>query len=170
MPDIAENNAHAQYSLWVHNISYSLNLIKKFPIRYTTRIYGQATDKITYTNIGIGGGGSVRGYSSNTYAGNIGWYQQHTISVRPLQKISALGSFAQAINFSVFYDYGCVEFTTVENDYRCLSGRGTSLSLSYKWFSLSYAYETPTYSTTTFPTEEPVIKKASASVFYNFGF
>ena len=158
-PDIAENNAHAQYSLWVHNISYSLNLIKKFPIRYTTRIYGQATDKITYTNIGIGGGGSVRGYSSNTYAGNIGWYQQHTISVRPLQKISALGSFAQAINFSVFYDYGCVEFTTVENDYRCLSGRGTSLSLSYKWFSLSYAYETPTYSTTTFPTEEPVIKK-----------
>ena len=169
-PNIPEENPHAQYSLWANNTSYSISFIKKFPINYTTRVYAQTADKEVYTTIGIGGSGSVRGYSSNNHSDDIGWYQQHSISVRPLQRISALGSFAQAMNFSIFYDYGCVESSAGDKNYRCLTGRGASLSLSYKWFSLSYSYETPVHSTTTFSTEEPIVERASASIFYEFGF
>ena len=168
--DIREEEPHAQYSLWFNNSSYSISFLKSFPINYTTRIYAQTTDKEVYTAIGIGGSGSVRGYSSNNYSDDIGWYQQHTLSTYPFQKASFLGSLAKALKFSLFYDYGCVESSAGNKNYRCLAGGGTSLSFSSKWVNLSYSYEVPNYSTTTFITEEPIVKRMSASIKWDFGF
>ncbi len=168
--DIKEDEPHAQYSFWSNNTSYSISFIKNFPVNYTTRIYSQTTDKEIYGTIGIGGSGSVRGYASNSYSDDIGWYQQHTISTHPFQKLSFLGSFAKALKFSLFYDYGCVESSAGARNYRCLSGGGTSLNFSYKWINFSYSYEIPNDSTTPFTTKEPIVKRMSASLLWDFGF
>ena len=169
-PDIRPQDTHLQYALWSSGVSYNINFLKESPVNYSTRLYAQATDREAITQITIGAGSNVRGYRNNGYSDNIGWFQQHTLSVRPLQGISALGSFANAFNFSLYYDYGCVESSFKPKNRRCLSGGGTSLNFFYKGLNLSYSYQIPGSSTKPFVTEEPVVWRMSASFFYGFGF
>ncbi len=169
-PDIRSQDTHLQYALWAGSVSYSINFLKKSTVNYTTRLQAQVADREAIAQITIGAGSNVRGYSSNGFTDDIGWFQQHTISIRPLQGISSLGSFANAFNFSLYYDYGCVESSFGAKNYRCLSGGGTALNFSYKGLNLSYSYEVPDESTKPFKIKVPVVWRMSASFSYGFGF
>ena len=129
-PDIMPHETHLQYALWTGQVYYSINFLKESPINYSTRLYAQAADRESIAQITIGAGSNVRGYRDNGFSDDIGWFQQHTLSIQPLQKIAGLGSFAKAVNFSLYYDYGCVESSYKPKNYRCLSGGGSSVKIS----------------------------------------
>ena len=166
-PDIRDDEFHNQYSLWSSNTSYSINFLKNFPISYNTRFFAQATDRES-VSITIGGSGSVRGYSSNSYSDDIGGYFKNTVSSYLFQKLSFLGSFANAFNFSLFYDYGCVESIFGAKNHRCLSGGGASLNFAWKAFSVFYSYEVPISSSKPFTTEKSIVRRMSASLGFAF--
>lgn len=166
-PDIIDDEFHNQYSLWSSNTSYSINFLKNFPISYNTRFFAQATDRES-VSITIGGSGSVRGYSSNSYSDDIGGYFKNTFSSYLFQKLSFLGSFANAFNFSLFYDYGCVESIFGAKNHRCLSGGGASLNFAWKAFSVFYSYEVPISSSKPFTTEKSIVRRMSASLGFAF--
>ena len=149
---IRDDEPHAQFNLYAVGLSYTYPSSNSFD--WFMRFYAQQADRDVFETISIGGNGSVRGYSSNSFSDDVGGYLQNTFSINfiPFNRTS--------LKTSLFYDYGCVESSFGDKNHRC--------NFSWKAFSFFYSYEVPISFSKPFTTEESIVRRISASLGFAF--